>query len=97
MASRRHRNIFVAASSVLPAVVAVAGRFGVLQLGKPDSHSETPIVSHEEKGVPFPRDATKRCPNSLTNIGRLVFVIAPDSTGTLSLRGQQTDLCATVG
>lgn len=35
-------------------------------------------------------------PFSLTNVGRLVFVIAPDGTGTLSLRGDQTDLCATV-
>jgi hypothetical protein len=35
-------------------------------------------------------------PFSLTNVGRLVFVIAPDGTGTLSLRGEQTDLCATV-
>jgi hypothetical protein len=35
-------------------------------------------------------------PFSLTNVGRLVFVIAPDGTGTLSLRGKQTDLCAMV-
>lgn len=35
-------------------------------------------------------------PFSLTNVGRLDFVIAPDGTGTLSLRGVQTDLCATV-
>ena len=35
-------------------------------------------------------------PFSLTNVGRLVFVIAPDGTGTLSLEGAQTDLCAAV-
>jgi hypothetical protein len=35
-------------------------------------------------------------PFSLTNVGRLVFVIAPNGTGTLSLRGEQTDLCAAV-
>ena len=35
-------------------------------------------------------------PFSLTNVGRLVFVIAPNGTGTLSLRGEQTDLCSAV-
>ena len=35
-------------------------------------------------------------PFSLTNVGHLSFVIAPDGTGTLSLVGTQTDLCAAV-
>jgi hypothetical protein len=30
------------------------------------------------------------------NVGRLVFVIAPFGTGTLSSRGAQTDQCAAV-
>jgi len=35
-------------------------------------------------------------PFSLTNVGHLLFVIAPDSTGTLQISGKATDLCAAV-
>jgi hypothetical protein len=55
----------------------------------------TVTISGGAIGFNSPAD-TPPGPFSLTNVGRLVFVIAPDGTGTLSLKGAQTDLCAAV-
>ena len=55
----------------------------------------TVTISGGAIGFNAPAD-TPPGPFSLVNVGRLVFVIAPDGTGTLSLRGTQTDLCAAV-
>ena len=55
----------------------------------------TVVISGGAIGFNAPAD-TPPGPFSLTNVGRLTFVIAPDGTGTLSLLGVQTDLCAAV-
>ena len=55
----------------------------------------TVVITGGAIGFNAPAD-TPPGPFSLTNVGRLVFVIAPDGTGTLSLQGEQTDLCAAV-
>jgi hypothetical protein len=55
----------------------------------------TVVITGGAIGFNSPTD-TPPGPFSLTNVGRLVFVIAPDGTGTLSLRGTQTDLCDAV-
>ena len=55
----------------------------------------TVVITGGAIGFNSPTDSPPG-PFSLTNVGRLVFVIAPNGTGTLSLRGQQTDLCAAV-
>ena len=55
----------------------------------------TVVITGGAIGFNAPTD-TPPGPFSLTNVGRLQFVIAPDGTGTLSLQGVQTDLCAAV-
>jgi hypothetical protein len=61
---------------------------------KPDG-STIVTISGGAIGFNSPTD-TPPGPFALTNVGRLVFVIAPDGTGTLSLSGTATDLCALV-
>lgn len=55
----------------------------------------TVTISGGAIGFNAPTD-TPPGPFALTNVGRLVFVIAPDGTGTLTLSGKATDLCALV-
>jgi len=55
----------------------------------------TVVITGGAIGFNAPTD-TPPGPFALTNVGRLMFVIAPDGTGTLSLKGEQTDLCAAV-
>jgi hypothetical protein len=57
----------------------------------------TVTISGGAIGFNAPTD-TPPGPFALTNVGHLIFVIAPDGTGTLTkLSGKQTDLCAAVG
>jgi hypothetical protein len=56
----------------------------------------TVTISGGAIGFNAPTD-TPPGPFSLTNVGQLVFIVAPDGTGTLAqLSGEMTDLCAAV-
>jgi len=56
----------------------------------------TVTISGGAIGFNAPTD-TPPGPFSLTNVGHLVFVVAPDGTGSLAqLSGKRTDLCAAV-
>ena len=69
---------------------------GHLRLTTASDGTTTVAISGGSVGWNAPTD-TPPGPFTLENIGRLVFVIDPNGNGTLTVTGNQTDLCATVG
>ena len=68
---------------------------GHLRLTTASDGTTTVVISGGSVGWNAPTD-TPPGPFTLENIGRLVFVIDPNGNGTLTVTGNQTDLCATV-
>jgi hypothetical protein len=69
---------------------------GVDRITPSPDGTTTVTISGGAIGFNAPTD-TPPGPFALTNAGHLVFVIAPDGTGTLTqLSGKKTDLCAAV-
>lgn len=69
---------------------------GILMVSTAADGTTTVVVDGSAIGFNAPTD-TPPGPFSIMNIGRLVIVIAPDGSGTLTqLSGNTTDLCAAV-